>query len=1006
VGATEKDPETPGPRPEEDHVDRMLRLGLPRADAIDEHPLESTGPAAAWSSHLARIVQRLGGRIPPAERYRIEGELARGGQGVVLRVWDEDLQRRLAMKVVREHSHEDGPLVEARPESRSLGRFLDEIQISAQLDHPGIVPVHEVGMDAKGRVYFTMKLVKGRDLRAIFEAVATGEPGWTETRVLGVVLKVCEAMAYAHSKGVIHRDLKPGNVMVGHYGEVFVMDWGLARVLGREDAPDVRPAAESISQVRTAGRQARETSPDSPLVTRDGDVIGTPAYMPPEQACGDLERVSQRSDVYSIGALLYHLLAGHPPYVPPGPRPSDRVVLLRLMDGPPRPLGTVRPDLAGELIAIVERAMARDPLERYADTRELAEDLRAFLEHRVVRSFQTGPWAELRKWIERNRKLAYACAAGILALVAGLVASLALKARADENAHLAEENAQAALDNEQRAQASERIAAARAADLFSLSSLQTVEDLRVEADRLWPAEPANIPAYEGWLERARALVDELPEHERKLRELQAKPRAPVDGARATVHDVRALELELGWTLYQLGRFDEALAVVERSSDEDPGWRDLHAEIELAIEQERPGAPTVGLERHAQELEASIAALQEAPWTSEEDRWWAAQLRKLVDELRDLADPGSGLMGAGVSPRHGWGIPRRLAFARAIGDRSLGGSTAAGVWSEACASIADRDQCPAYEGLVLEPQLGLLPLGRDPRSGLWEFAHLATGDPAERGPDGDLSLQPETGLVFVLLPGGEFFMGAQSRFHSARNYDPYAKPDDGPVHPVSLSPFFLSKYEMTQGQWLRATGRNPSLDSPTRYELYWNADGLPVDLLHPVEQVSGYESMETLQRLGLALPSEAQWEYGARGGTSTVFWTGDEPETLAGAANLADRYASNNGGGGWTTIEEWLDDGNATHARVGSYAPNAFGLHDVCGNVWERCADVYDARFYENSPRQDPLSRGPIDANRISRGGSFASGVAFVRSGMRNYSSPESADNGLGLRPVLAIRRSR
>src|SRR5262245_35996380 len=180
-------------------------------------------------------LKRLFGRTGVFERYKLEGEIARGGMGAILRVWDEDLQRHLAMKVVLGQG-EAAPSGKTPPvDSRRLARFLEEAQVTSQLDHPGIVPVHELGLDAKGCVYFTMKLVKGKTLKDVLDELAAGEGDWTQTRVLGVIQKVCDAMAYAHHKGVIHRDLKPTNVMVGRFGEVYVMDWGLARVLDRPD---------------------------------------------------------------------------------------------------------------------------------------------------------------------------------------------------------------------------------------------------------------------------------------------------------------------------------------------------------------------------------------------------------------------------------------------------------------------------------------------------------------------------------------------------------------------------------------------------------------------------------------------------------------------------------------------------------------------------------------------------------------------------------------------------
>ncbi|MEQ1893771.1 MAG: serine/threonine-protein kinase, partial [Planctomycetota bacterium] len=379
--------------------------------------------SAADSGPSSELLRRLKAHAPGSSRYRILTEVGRGGMGAVLRIWDEDLRRFSAMKVVLGKASESSGATPA-VDARTLGRFLEEAQVTGQLDHPGIVPVHELGLGGDGQVYFTMRLVKGDDLRVIYERVQTGVDGWNPTRALGVLLKVCEAMAYAHDKGVLHRDLKPANVMVGKYGEAYVMDWGLARVLGRADRHDLRLkpfAASSQSAVRTERTAERHETPDSPLVTMDGAVIGTPAYMPPEQARGELEALGPHSDVYSLGAMLYELLAGQMPFVPRGARVSPYTVLNRVLEGPPRPLAELAPRAPAELVAITEKAMAREPAQRYRDMTALAADLRAYLEHRVVRAHATGTWAETRKWVQRNKPLAAALAGLLLVLAAGLI---------------------------------------------------------------------------------------------------------------------------------------------------------------------------------------------------------------------------------------------------------------------------------------------------------------------------------------------------------------------------------------------------------------------------------------------------------------------------------------------------------------------------------------------------------------------------------------------------------
>ena len=377
----------------------------PRAESAAASFVPSPTPIDEHLRRLSEPMQR-------GARFQREDVIARGGMGVIHRVRDVELDRTLALKEMI-----------LGPADRYLlaaSRFLEEAQVTAQLDHPGIVPIHEIGL-SDGRLYFAMKLVRGRDLRTILESSREGSEGWTRPRMLGVLLKVCEAMAYAHTKGVIHRDLKPSNVMVGHFGEVYVMDWGLARALGRQDVHDIRlKRDDETKSLRTERREEREETPDSPLVTMDGVVVGTPAYMSPEQARGEIQLLSPRSDVYSIGAILYHVLTGQSPYVEPGTRTSKHTVLGRVIEGPPRPVQEVTRDVPVELVAICEKAMARDPAGRYSDTLSLADDLRAFLEGRVVRAYEFGPWAEGKKWVARNRALAAAIAAVLVLFVGGL----------------------------------------------------------------------------------------------------------------------------------------------------------------------------------------------------------------------------------------------------------------------------------------------------------------------------------------------------------------------------------------------------------------------------------------------------------------------------------------------------------------------------------------------------------------------------------------------------------
>ena len=373
----------------------------------EEPRLSTTTHKGGTTGGTGRVLSRLSAQSPESTRYEAKREIARGGMGAIIEVWDGELRRTLAMKVVltsRQPSSDDSDsegLLERR-----LSRFLEEAQITGQLDHPGIVPVHDIGIDGQGRVYFTMQLIDGLDLRRVFELARLQKDGWTEKRVVSVMIRVCEAMAFAHSKGVVHRDLKPANIMVGRFGEAYVMDWGLAKVLGREDAHDIRIAEEKKQEesrrVKT-DRSDSDTGTDAALKTMDGDVVGTPAYMAPEQARGKLEEISLQSDVYSMGAMLYHLLSGHMPYEPLGEKVPAHTILEAVRNAPPWPLRQLNPDVDSELGAICEKAMSREAPQRYGDMMALAGDLTAWVEGRGVGAYTTGVLYETRKWIARNK---------------------------------------------------------------------------------------------------------------------------------------------------------------------------------------------------------------------------------------------------------------------------------------------------------------------------------------------------------------------------------------------------------------------------------------------------------------------------------------------------------------------------------------------------------------------------------------------------------------------------
>ena len=270
---------------------------LLRNDPADDFTLVQPG-----SSEMPRVT---------GERYQLLGEIARGGMGVILKGRDPSLGRDLAFKVLK---------AELSGRQLSEQRFVEEAQVSGQLQHPGIVPVYELGRFADGRPYFTMKLLRGRTLAALL--TDRPSPQSERARFLKILEQVTQTVAYAHSKGVIHRDLKPSNIMVGNYGEVQVMDWGLAKVLRdggtadeeREDQASRNAAFPTIDE-EPAGIQTDRSGSGPGSDTVAGSVLGTPSYMPPEQASGEIEKLDERADVFGLGAVLCVILTGHPPYL-------------------------------------------------------------------------------------------------------------------------------------------------------------------------------------------------------------------------------------------------------------------------------------------------------------------------------------------------------------------------------------------------------------------------------------------------------------------------------------------------------------------------------------------------------------------------------------------------------------------------------------------------------------------------------------------------------------------
>jgi tetratricopeptide (TPR) repeat protein len=377
---------------------------------------------------------------PLTQRYTLGSEIARGGMGVIYRASDAILSREVAVKVLQERY---------APESRAALRFAGEARITGQLQHPSIPPVHDLGTLADGRPFLAMKLVNGRTLEELLKART--DPSSERGRFVAVFEQICQALAYAHSHDVIHRDLKPANVMVGSFGEVQVMDWGLAKVLGAEPLP---PTPAEKGDEATRAFTPFSPTPDSASYTQAGSMLGTPAFAPPEQVAGEVEKVDTRADVFGLGALLAVILTGKPPYV----GDTIKSVQVQAMRGKLDDC-FARLDASGaepELVALCKKCLAFEPADRPANAGAVAQAVaglraaaderarRAELERVRVQGEQATSAARAAERLKRRRLALAAVAVLAVVLLGGLTAVLAVQGRA--NADLAAKNRELAAE--------------------------------------------------------------------------------------------------------------------------------------------------------------------------------------------------------------------------------------------------------------------------------------------------------------------------------------------------------------------------------------------------------------------------------------------------------------------------------------------------------------------------------------------------------------------------------
>ena len=391
-----------------------------------------------WKKSILNDMEEKGIRLPSGltktienipeedekQRFTVLNQIGQGGMSHVYRVFDRDIGRTIAVKSIK--------LDKSNPVN--FKRALNEMQIAGQLEHPNILPLHDVGIDDNNNIYFSMKLVRGENLGSILENLRKTKhyKGFNRQRLLEIFIKICDAVAFAHSKDVIHRDLKPHNIMVGEFGEVLLMDWGLAKIVKPrkpvrklQNTKNIRHKDETQEIIHDSAAPYKpvneaSSTEESRFGTRFGTVAGTPAFMPPEQALGEIENIDARSDIYSLGAILYHILTFFPPFVGILPEIIDKVA-----KGELRNPTEINEDIPKELETVVLKAMAHHKANRFQTVKQLKDEIQAFIENKPIGTISYTVFDLSRKFWKRN-KIIFAWSL-ISAIIAGLVVFFVLK---------------------------------------------------------------------------------------------------------------------------------------------------------------------------------------------------------------------------------------------------------------------------------------------------------------------------------------------------------------------------------------------------------------------------------------------------------------------------------------------------------------------------------------------------------------------------------------------------